>query len=161
MVGPKGTLGVDALAYTWPRALLYAFPPFPLLPAVLARVRMLRARVLLVTPDWLHQPWMTELVTKLAGIPWHLPARLDMLSQARACCGIRTLGFTGCMFGPWAIQRSRCSSYDDSAGSQRLYAGRWNRFCGWCHSRGEDPVSCGASVVLAFLHSLLESGLSV
>ena len=42
-----------------------------------------------------------------------------------------------------------------------LYAGRWNRFCGWCRSRGENPVSCGASVVLAFLQSLLESGLSV
>ena len=42
-----------------------------------------------------------------------------------------------------------------------LYAGCWNRFCGWCHSRGEDPISCGASVVLAFLQSLLESGLSV
>ena len=42
-----------------------------------------------------------------------------------------------------------------------LYAGRWNRFCGWCHSRGENPVSCGTSVVLAFLQSLLESGLSV
>ena len=40
-----------------------------------------------------------------------------------------------------------------------LYAGRWNRFCGWCHSRGENPVSCG--VVLAFLQSLLESGLSL
>ena len=26
MIGPKGTLGVDVLAYTWPRALLYAFP---------------------------------------------------------------------------------------------------------------------------------------
>ena len=37
MVCPKGTLGVEALAFTWPQALLYAFPPFPLLPAVLAR----------------------------------------------------------------------------------------------------------------------------
>ena len=27
MIGPKGTLGVDALACTWPQALLYAFPP--------------------------------------------------------------------------------------------------------------------------------------
>ena len=42
-----------------------------------------------------------------------------------------------------------------------LYAGRCNRFCGWCHSRGENPVSCGASVVLTFLLSLLVSGLSV
>ena len=42
-----------------------------------------------------------------------------------------------------------------------LYTGCWNRFCGWCRSRGENPVSCGASVVLAFLQSLLESGLSV
>ena len=42
-----------------------------------------------------------------------------------------------------------------------LYTGRWNRFCGLYRSRGENSVSCGASVVLAFLQSFLESGLSV
>ena len=45
------------------------FPPFPLLPAMLARVRMLQARVLLVAPDWPHQPWRAELVTMLVEIP--------------------------------------------------------------------------------------------
>ncbi len=55
MVGPRGPLGVDALANKWPPVLLYAFPPFPLLPAVLAKVRILKAKVLLVAPDWPQQ----------------------------------------------------------------------------------------------------------
>ncbi len=50
MVGPRRPLGVDALANKWPPVLLYAFPPFPLLPAVLAIVfeHNFKAKVLLV-----------------------------------------------------------------------------------------------------------------
>ncbi len=58
MVGPRGPLGVDALANKWPPVLLYAFPPFPLLPAVLAKVRILQAKVLLLAPDWPQQSWI-------------------------------------------------------------------------------------------------------
>lgn len=47
----KGSLGVDALAHEWPCALLYAFPPFPLLPVVLAKVRDSQARIMLVAPN--------------------------------------------------------------------------------------------------------------
>ncbi len=83
MVGPRGPLGVDALANKWPPVLLYAFPPFPLLPAVLAKVRILKAKVLLVTPDWPQQSWMPDLIALLRGSPWCLPVRQDMLSQAQ------------------------------------------------------------------------------
>ncbi len=83
MVGPRGPLGVDALANKWPPVLLYAFTPFPLLPAVLAKVRMLKAKVLLVAPDWPQQSWMPDLIALLRGSPWRLPVRQDMLSQAQ------------------------------------------------------------------------------
>ncbi|KAL0151074.1 hypothetical protein M9458_053587, partial [Cirrhinus mrigala] len=83
MVGPRGPLGVDALANEWPPVLLYAFPPFPLLPAVIAKVRYAKAKVLLVAPDWPQQSWMPDLIALLKGSPWHLPVRRDMLSQAR------------------------------------------------------------------------------
>ena len=83
IAGPAGTLGVDGLAHQWPQGLLYAFPPFPLIPAVLAKVEMMEARVLLVAPAWPHQPWMATLQRLLAGTPWCLPVRPDMLSQAR------------------------------------------------------------------------------
>ncbi|XP_056260073.1 uncharacterized protein LOC130186807 [Seriola aureovittata] len=83
IAGPVGTFGVDAIAHKWPQGLLYAFPPFPLIPVVLARVEMMDARVLLVAPNWPHQPWMATLQRLLAGTPWCLPVRPDMLSQAR------------------------------------------------------------------------------
>ncbi|XP_053195327.1 LOW QUALITY PROTEIN: uncharacterized protein LOC128379724 [Scomber japonicus] len=83
IAGPTGTLGVDALAGQWPQDLLYAFPPFLLIPAALARVGMMEARVLLVAPDWPHQPWMATLQRLLAGTPWCLPVRPNMLSQAQ------------------------------------------------------------------------------
>ena len=131
MIGPQGHIGGGCPSIHMAPRPSVRFPPLPLLPAVLARVRMFQARVLLVAPDWPHQPWMAELVTMLVGIPWRLPARLDMLSQARGLLWHQNPGFTGCMFGPWAgaIQRSSCSSYEDSAGSQSpLYQGalRWS-----------------------------------
>ena len=68
---------------TWHRALMYAFPPFPLLPVELTRVEVLRMRVLLVAPDWPHLSWMVQLVAILTGFHWHLLARPDILFQVQ------------------------------------------------------------------------------
>ncbi|XP_066532897.1 uncharacterized protein [Hoplias malabaricus] len=76
-------LGEDALAHDWPRALLYAFPPFPLLPALLDRVRWENHRVLLVAPQWPYQPWFPLLLSLVQGTPWELPSHTDLLSQLR------------------------------------------------------------------------------
>ncbi|XP_037832808.1 uncharacterized protein LOC108247140 [Kryptolebias marmoratus] len=78
-----GPLGTDALSLPWPHATLYAFPPLPLLPALLSRVRLSRARVLLVAPCWPQRPWMAEIYEMLDGQPWRLPIRADLLSQAQ------------------------------------------------------------------------------
>ncbi len=37
-------------------------PVFPLLPAVLAKVRIWKAKVLLVAPDWPQKTWMPDLI---------------------------------------------------------------------------------------------------
>ncbi len=49
----EGTLGMDALAHSWPRALCkYAFPPVSLLTQTLCKVREDEEQVLLVAPFW-------------------------------------------------------------------------------------------------------------
>ncbi|XP_062843308.1 uncharacterized protein LOC134302204 [Trichomycterus rosablanca] len=76
-------LGQDALAHDWPKELLFAFPPLPLLPALLGRVQEEGHKVLLVAPRWPRQPWFPWLLSLLQGAPWELPLRKDLLSQLK------------------------------------------------------------------------------
>ncbi|XP_067359029.1 uncharacterized protein [Channa argus] len=76
-------LGVDAFSHRpWPRRLLYAFPPVPLIPRLLDRVREEYLTVILVAPRRVGAPWFPSLCQMLAGPPWELPWRSDALSQA-------------------------------------------------------------------------------
>ncbi len=50
---PPAPLGLDAMAHTWPRQGLYAFPPITLLPGVLAKVHQQGSCLLLIAPRWL------------------------------------------------------------------------------------------------------------
>ncbi len=45
-------LGTDAMAHQWPWGLLYAFPPFCLLPSLLQRVRVEEVSLILVALNW-------------------------------------------------------------------------------------------------------------
>nr|XP_056713104.1 RNA-binding protein 33 [Euleptes europaea] len=47
---------IDALLSPWPRTLLYAFPPLPIIPKVLRKIQMEKANVLLVAPFWPRRP---------------------------------------------------------------------------------------------------------
>ncbi len=85
-VGPRGPLGVNALANKWPPVLLYAFPPFPLLPAFLAKVKIVKVKVLLVAPDWPQQSWMPDLIALLRGFclsDWTYCLRSKVRSTSR------------------------------------------------------------------------------
>ena len=75
-------LGWDALVQPWPQTLLYTFPPFILLQALLLRVQIEQVRLILVAPLWPHMPWFATSPTLLEGQPWMLPLRGDLLSQA-------------------------------------------------------------------------------
>ncbi|KAJ1131499.1 hypothetical protein NDU88_009835 [Pleurodeles waltl] len=61
----QGALG-DAFQITWCGQLLYAFPPIPLIPRVLRKIRQDRALVILIAPDW---PRRVVLRTKAAFLP--------------------------------------------------------------------------------------------
>ena len=82
LVGQGGPLGLDALSAEWPDGLLYAFPPLPLIPQVLHRVRLGCYRVLLIAPRWPGRHWFPDLLRLVHGAPWPLPIRADLLSQA-------------------------------------------------------------------------------
>ena len=72
----------DALAQQWPVGrLLYAFPPFSLLPALIRRIELGNHEVVVVAPRWVRRPWFPRLVRLLAGQPIRLPSRRDLLSQ--------------------------------------------------------------------------------
>ncbi len=49
------TLGIDTFAHPWPNVSLYAFPPVKLIPAVLCRVKVSGARLLLIASFWPFQ----------------------------------------------------------------------------------------------------------
>ncbi len=73
------TLGIDAFAHPWPNVSLYA--PIKLIPAVLCRVKVSGARLLLIAPFWPSQTWFSALTPLLYRPPWEIPIRRDLLSQ--------------------------------------------------------------------------------
>lgn len=73
--------GVDALRSPWPRGLLYAFPPTPLLPRVIRKVIAERAQVLLMAPFWPRRPWFADLQSLSLGRPWRIPQDEIVLLQ--------------------------------------------------------------------------------
>ena len=76
VVDPQAA-GVDAMLQSWDRLQAYAFPPFGLLPHLLAKVRQLT----LVAPFWPLKPWFPDLLELLVEIPVLLPRRRDLLRQ--------------------------------------------------------------------------------
>mgnify|MGYP002805015845 CR=1 FL=1 len=65
----------------WNSRLLYAFPPIPLLPRVLKKIRTNRAQFILVAPDWARRVWYPELLGMSICPPIGLPLQEDLLSQ--------------------------------------------------------------------------------
>ncbi|XP_078497067.1 uncharacterized protein LOC144753171 [Lissotriton helveticus] len=71
----------DAFRREWSCGLLYAFPPIPLLPRVLKKIKRDRAQVILVAPDWVRRYWYPELLSMSVDPPVRLPLQEDLLSQ--------------------------------------------------------------------------------
>ncbi|KAK5932172.1 hypothetical protein CgunFtcFv8_003898 [Champsocephalus gunnari] len=64
-------LGVDAFAHRpWPRVLLYAFPPIPLIPWFLDRVQEERLVEVLIAPERTGVSWFPCMQRMLSGCCW-------------------------------------------------------------------------------------------
>lgn len=68
------SLGRDAMAQTWPRLCLYAFPAIALLPGVLDRVCQEGVSLLLVAPFWPARVWFSNLIVHLDGTHGRFPS---------------------------------------------------------------------------------------
>ena len=74
----------DTLAHQWPVGrLLYAFPPFSLLPALIHRIETGNHKVVVMAPHWMGRSWFLRLARLLISRPFQLPLRRDLLSQGR------------------------------------------------------------------------------
>ncbi len=72
----------DALDHDWSNLCLNAFPPIALIPQVIRQIKQQGHKVLLVSPLWENQPWLSELTRLVVVALWPISLRRDILSQA-------------------------------------------------------------------------------
>jgi hypothetical protein len=75
-----GSIQTDA----WGAWEMYAFPPIPLLPKVLGKIRMDKALTILIAHMWPRQLWYPQLLFLACECPRVLPLIPKMLSQVLA-----------------------------------------------------------------------------
>ena len=74
--------GTDVFLQSWDELQAYAFPPWSIIPRVLAKLRASRGTFLtLVAPYWPQRPWFPELLDLAVAPPVVLPGRPDLLFQ--------------------------------------------------------------------------------
>ncbi|XP_044140287.1 uncharacterized protein LOC122930766 [Bufo gargarizans] len=72
---------VDAFLQSWSGFLMYAFPPFAMIPRMLLQVRRQLAELVVVVPFWGTQAWFPSLLGLLIDVPLLLPSRADLLQD--------------------------------------------------------------------------------
>ena len=158
----------DAFRHPWDNLDLYAFPPFPLVGRVIARVRessrvamtLGRERVVrrlsASTDPTTSRPALVGQPAPAATLQ-SLPPRRPHAEHSRVATlkrHFRKAGFSGRAAGVL----SGCLRSSTS----QLYQSRWQIFCGWCRGRGVAPVNATVPVVVDFLiHLYHDKGLYV
>ena len=78
-------VGTDAFLQSWDGLQGYTFPPWSIIPGVLAKLRESRGTELtLVAPYWPQRPWFPDLLQLLLEPPVVLPERPDLLLLPRS-----------------------------------------------------------------------------
>ena len=73
-------LGTDALLHSWDHLLVYAFPPWGLIPQVNCKLRSLSGDLMtLIAPYWPQRPWFPDLLDLAVDRPIALPHCPDLL----------------------------------------------------------------------------------
>ena len=72
----------DALSLPWNFSLAYAFPPIPLVPRVIKKIRLSTGVIILITPFWTAQTWFPALlslrVQEVRRLPYHPQLVIDL-----------------------------------------------------------------------------------
>ncbi len=70
---------IDAFSIPWTGFLGYAFPPFAVLPAVMQKIRLEGAQVIVVVPKWPTKPWYTMMQKMIISEVFEFPVTHDTL----------------------------------------------------------------------------------
>ena len=76
-----GSQATDALQQKWSHLYPYAFPPFSLVGRVVAKVRVEKVSMILITPAWQTQPWYGQLLGMSVQNPLLLPVFPTLLKD--------------------------------------------------------------------------------
>ena len=152
----------DAFRHPWDDLDLYAFPPFPLVGRVIARVRESSwVAMTLVAPLWPEKEWFADLLLLLTQPPLTLPWWDSLLRQPH--CNLFHQGVHSLNLHAWRLSNvtSESSGFSGRAAqvlsgclrssTSRLYQSRWQILYGWCRGRGVAPVNATVLVVVDFL----------
>jgi hypothetical protein len=74
-------VSTNALTMSWRNLYLYAFPPFPIIARVLAKIRQDQATAILIAPMWSRREWYPLLIDMLIQEPLMLPRMHDLITQ--------------------------------------------------------------------------------
>ena len=152
----------DSFHHPWDNLDIYAFPPFPLVGKVVARIRE--------TPQSLHDSGRSSLARAgmvrrpypsadptashaalvgpaVAAAPLQpLPPKRSRAEPSRVATFQHILRNSGFSRGS-ALEMSGCVRTSTSC----LYQGQWMLFCGWCRGRGIAPVNATVPLIIDFL----------
>ena len=162
----------DAFRHPWDDLDVYAFPLFPLIGRVVARVQessslamtgrtplaregVVRRPATSTDPTTARPPLVGQSAStaSLQPLPPRRP-RAESSRMERLKRHFRKSGFSGRAAG--VLSGCLISS------TSHLYQSRWQIFCGWCRGRGVAPVNATVPVVVDFLiHLRHDKGLSV
>ncbi|XP_068690471.1 uncharacterized protein [Montipora foliosa] len=137
-----GAVATDAFSLSWANMNCYAFPPFSLLPGVLAKIRHDKALVLLIVPVWPTQSWYPLLLQLSTVQPILLP-RVDNLLSLPHNPEQHPVDII-------------CASW--TAGTEKQYKGVWDKWSGWCHKRQIDLLQASVIQVVEFLTDCYHEG---
>ena len=164
--------GTDAFLQSWDSLQAYTFPPFSIIPRVLAKLRESRGTELtLVAPHWPQRPWFPDLLQLLLAPLVVLPHRPDLLLLPRSC--LRYPGLHRLWLRAWRLRRfTRAAGFLSEVAAQASLARRpsshanyqlkWTVYRSWCHSHGHSVSRPTFSKVADFLCWLRSArGLSV
>ncbi|CAJ0934786.1 unnamed protein product [Ranitomeya imitator] len=138
-------VGVDALAIPWSRFVLpYLFPPFPLLPKLLKKIKEEGVPIILIAPDC-----PGELGSDLP--PEFSVAQFNGVAVETAV--LRVSSLLDRVIHTMIQARKPSSS--------RIYYRTWKAYLRWCESNRVSAMSFSLPSILAFLQAGLDSGLAL
>ncbi|XDV17581.1 hypothetical protein PO909_023415 [Leuciscus waleckii] len=130
---------------------------------VIERVRKSGCPVLLIAPFWKSRLRFPELVQMTGEVPWPVPLRKDLLTQAKGTIWHLRPDL-------WALHVWPLNGYEDKVlntitearapSTRRLNALKWSVFSSWCLDKHFEPISCEVPVMLSFLQELLDAGMT-